>query len=87
MTLLFVPVCQLSNKRSVLKGVVYYTPDPQPPPFQPPTIPPFGKQRDRMMYLYITDYVVNAGFYAAFRTGNMSFNVTEDNRNMVSSKF
>ena len=37
------------------------------------------------MYLYVTDYLVNSGLYASFKAGQMTFNVTEEIRDMVCS--
>jgi len=34
------------------------------PPFEPPVIPEFAVHTEKMVYLYITEYVANSGWYA-----------------------
>ena len=67
----------------VCQGTAYYIADPQEPPFKPPKIPAFKKHKKHMMYMYVTDYVVNSGFYAGFLSGQMRYNITKDVMDMV----
>jgi len=48
------------------------------PPFAPPAIPEFAGHSDKMVYLYVTDYVANSGWYAAIDGGERQLTVHEN---------
>jgi len=49
------------------------------PPFHPPSIPVHPEHQDKMLYLYITNYLINSGFYAAANDGRLSLSFSNDN--------
>ena len=68
----------------------YFIDDPREPPFHPQPMPPHTNVTDKMIYLYISDYVINSAAYAAYLSGKLVYTVTPDlvsplnnNRNAV----
>ena len=51
--------------------------EPTPIPFSPPDIPQFLSHKDNMAYVYVTDYLLNSGFMAAFDKQQLSGYVNE----------
>jgi len=49
----------------------------EPPelPFLAPVIPEFADHTEKMAYLYVTEYLVNSGWYAARTAGRLQFTV------------
>jgi len=45
-------------------------------PFPAPELPVFTNHDDHMVYIYISDHVVNSAFYAAFAAGRLARNIT-----------
>ncbi|KAK2166772.1 hypothetical protein LSH36_35g01053 [Paralvinella palmiformis] len=62
----------------LFKGVVYDRDNPEDPPFYPPEIGNHDDDDNRMIYLYVTDYLINSAFYATFRRGMMNYNITPE---------
>ena len=58
--------------------MVYDKENPEEPPFYPPEIGNHEDDDVRMIYLYVTDYLINSAFYATFRRGLISYNITSD---------
>ena len=58
------------------QGAIYLKENRQEPPFIPPIIPAHPEQTERMVYLYVTDYLMNSGFAAAYDNGKLAINVT-----------
>lgn len=52
---------------------------PQYPPFEASEMSVDSGHTERMVYVYVTDYVVNAASYAAFVGGMMKYNLTKEN--------
>lgn len=48
------------------------------PDFWPPVIPEYANHTEHMAYLYVTDFVMNSGFDAAFQADRLSYSITED---------
>ena len=46
-------------------------------PFSPPEIPLFQQHNNKMAYVYVTDYLLNSGFMAAFKNQQLSGYVNE----------
>ena len=46
-------------------------------PFSPPEIPLFHQHNKKMAYVYVTDYLLNSGFMAAFKNQQLSGYVNE----------
>ena len=59
-------------------GVTYYLGNRVEPPFDPPFIPAFRNDTQKMFYAYLSDYVLNAGFYAAYLGDMLSYYVTDE---------
>ena len=57
---------------------MYDKEDPQEPPFYPPVIHDHDDDDDRMVYLYVTDYLINSAFLSVFNRGVIAYNVTPD---------
>jgi hypothetical protein len=60
------------------QGAVFMKDNVTEPGFWPPQIPEFANHTEHMIYAYITDYVMNSGLTAAYKTGKLMYNVTED---------
>ena len=60
------------------RGTTYYMEDRHEPPFQPEVIPEYLNHTEKMIYIYVSDYVLNSAFYAGYLSGHMAFNVTPD---------
>ena len=56
----------------------YYVGDPREPPFHPQAMPAHTNRTDKMIYIYISDYVINSAAYAAHLSGYLSHVVTPD---------
>jgi len=48
----------------LLQAGIYLQSNMSEPPFEPPVIPEFAVHTEKMVYLYITEYVANSGWYA-----------------------
>ena len=48
------------------------------PPFVPPIIPQFPQHVDKMAYIYVTEFVVNSGWYAALTNDKLQLTVDEN---------
>ena len=60
------------------RGTVYYLEDRHEPPFQPEIIPDYEEHTDKMIYIYLSDYVLNSALYAGYLSGYMAYNVTPE---------
>jgi hypothetical protein len=63
------------------KGAIYKLNEAgerQEPPFSPPEIPVYHEHSTRMVYVYVTSFLLNSGFYAAYHSGKMAINITRD---------
>ncbi len=60
------------------QGVMYALPEREEPPFSPPYIGEFYDLTEHMAYIYITDYMLNSGLYAAWSKNVLSINITDD---------
>ena len=48
-------------------------------PFYPSTVTdPYYVPNEKMVYMYISDYVVNSAFYHAYRSGKLDIDVSPD---------
>lgn len=56
----------------------YFVGDPREPPFHPQLMPAHSDVTEKMIYIYISDYVINSAAYAAYLSGYMSYVVTPD---------
>ena len=56
----------------------YYVGDPREPPFHPQAMPAHTNRTDKMIYIYISDYVINSAAYAAYLSGKLVYTVTPD---------
>jgi len=48
------------------------------PPFRPPVIPAFRQHVDKMVYMYVTEFLVNSGWYAALNADKLHITVHEN---------
>ncbi|ELU08017.1 hypothetical protein CAPTEDRAFT_219622 [Capitella teleta] len=60
------------------QGAVFLKENITEPGFWPPQIPAFANDTERMVYIYVTDYVMNSGFTAAFKNGKLAIDITEN---------
>lgn len=70
------PAFRPGSVQSFHKGAFYYSPNRQEPPFEPAEIPHIQKHRKKMMYVYITSYMLNTAFYALYANNKLAINVT-----------
>ena len=52
--------------------------NPEEYPFKPSPLPPVGTANDKMMYIWMTDYVANSAAVVYQKAGLLSFNITDD---------
>ncbi|XP_021357965.1 lipopolysaccharide-binding protein-like [Mizuhopecten yessoensis] len=57
------------------KGEIDWKSAPSPPPFQAPTLPQWN-DTSRMMYLWVSDFMINSLFYQAQQHNLLSYNLT-----------
>nr|ACS72242.1 LBP/BPI protein [Azumapecten farreri] len=57
------------------KGEIDWKSAPAPPPFRAPSLPPW-KDTGRMMYLWVSDFMMNSLFYQAQQHNLLSYNLT-----------
>ncbi|OWF48179.1 Lipopolysaccharide-binding protein [Mizuhopecten yessoensis] len=57
------------------KGEIDWKSAPAPPPFRAPSLPPW-KDTSRMMYLWVSDFMMNSLFYQAQQHNLLSYNLT-----------
>lgn len=60
------------------RATVYYLHDRVEPPFQPEAMPEHANLTDKMIYIYVSDYILNSALYAGYLSGYMAYNVTPD---------
>ena len=59
------------------RGTVYYLANKTEPPFQPEAMPAHTNLTSKMIYIYVSDYVINSALYAGFLSGYMAYNTTQ----------
>ena len=59
------------------RGTVYYLANKTEPPFQPEVMPTHANLTEKMIYIYMSDYVINSALYAGFLSGYMAYNTSQ----------